>query len=106
MDEQSKTLISLKASRLPGWFGIPVRVLALTLVGTLLTFAVSLLFSILGTVLVSELRNVHPDMRIAYRYIALPMAIISAVILVVLATTSEIRHYREAKTLKAIERMG
>jgi len=106
VDEHSKTLISTKSLRLPGWMGIPARVFALTFVGTLLSFAVTLLLAILGTVIVSALRGVHPDMRIAYRYIALPMAMIAAVVLAVLATTSEIRHYRQAKTLKAIERMS
>ena len=106
MDEHSKTLISIKIPRLPSWLGIPARVLALTFVGTLLSFAVSLLVAILSTEAISALRGVHPDMRIAYRYIALPVAVVAAVVLFVIATRSEIRHYRQAKTLKAIERMN
>ena len=86
--------------------GISARVFALTFVGTLLSFAVSLLVSIGVVLLVSAVRSVHPDFRIAYRYIALPIAVIAAAILAVLATTSEIRHYRQAQTLKAIERMS
>jgi len=107
VDEPSKTLIHTKSpTRLPSWLGIPVRILALTFVGTLLSFAVTLLIAILGTATVSVLRGVAPDMRIAYRYIALPMALIAALVLSVLATTSEIRHYRQGKTLRAIERMS
>ena len=107
MDEHSKTLIHTPSpTRPPGWLAIPVRVLALTFVGTLLSFAVTLLLAILGTAAVSRLRGVHPDMRIAYRYIALPMALIAALVLCLLASASEIRDFRRAKTLKAIERLS
>jgi uncharacterized membrane protein len=107
VDEHSKTLIRTKSSmRLPTWLGIAVRVLALTFVGALLSFAVTLLIAILGTATVSLLRRVHPDMRIAYRYIALPMALITALVLSVLATASEIRHFRQGKALKAIARLS
>jgi hypothetical protein len=107
VDEHSKTLIPTKSpTRLPGWLGIPVRVLALTFVGTLLSFAVTLLIAILGTATVSRWRGVHPDMRIAYRYIALPMALITALVLCALATAGEIRRFRQGKTLKAIERLS
>jgi hypothetical protein len=107
VDEHSKTLIHTKSpTRLPSWLGIPVRILALTFVGTLLSFAVSLLIAILATATVSLLRGVHPDMRIAYRYIALPMALITALLVSILATASEIRHFRQGRTLKAIERFG
>lgn len=90
----------------PRWYGIPVRVGIVTFVGTLLCFAVSLLFSILGTVILAAMRGVHPDMRIAYRHIALPMALVAGSIIFVLALIMEIRHYRQRKTLMAIERMG
>jgi hypothetical protein len=107
VDEHSKTLIPIPSPRrLPSWLAIPVRVLALTFVGTLLSFAVTLLLAILGTVAVSLLRGVHPDMRIAYRYIALPMALVTALVLCLLASASEIRRFRQAKTLKAIERLS
>jgi uncharacterized membrane protein len=107
VDEHSKTLIPTRSStRLPTWLGIPVRVLALTFVGALLAFAVTLLIAILGTATVALLRRVHPDMRIAYRYIALPTALITALVLCVLATASEIRHFRQGKVLKAIARLS
>jgi hypothetical protein len=93
-------------SHAPRWYGIPVRVALLTFLGTLLSFAVTLLFAILGTVVVAALRGVHPDMRIAYRHIALPVAIIAGSIVFVLAIVMEIRHYRQNKTLSALERMG
>jgi uncharacterized BrkB/YihY/UPF0761 family membrane protein len=92
-------------SRPPRWYGIPVRVALLTFLGTLLTFAVSLLLAILGTVIVAALRGVHPDMRIAYRHIALPTALVAGVIIFVFALIMEVHHYRQSKTLSAIERM-
>ena len=94
------------ASSPPRWYTIPVRVGLVTFLGTLLCFAVSLLLSILGTVIVAALRGVHADMRIAYRHIALPIAIVAGSIIFVLALGMEIRHYRQNKTLSAIERMS
>jgi hypothetical protein len=93
-------------SRHPRWYGIPVRVALATFLGTLICFAVSLLLAILGTVIVSSLRGVHPDMRIAYRLIALPLALVAGGIIFVLSLIMEIRHYRQNKTLSAIERMS
>jgi hypothetical protein len=94
------------ASRAPRWYAIPVRVGLVTFIGTLLCFAVSLLLAIFGTVILAALRGAHPDMRIAYRHIALPMALVAGSIIFALALVMEIRHYRQAKTLSAIERLG
>lgn len=94
------------SSRSPRWYGIVARVCLVTFIGTLLCFAVSLLFAILGTVIVAALRGVHPDMRVAYRHIALPIALVAGSIVFVLALMMEIRHYRQSKTLSAIERLG
>ena len=90
----------------PRWYSIPVRVLLATFIGTLICFAVTLLFAILGTVITAKLHGVHPDMRIAYRYIALPVAAVAGSIILVLALFMEIRHYRQMKTLAAIERLS
>jgi len=99
-------MASTRPSRSPRWYGIPARILLVTFLGTLLCFAVTLLFAILGTVILASLRGVHPDMRIAYRHIALPMALVAGSIVFVLALVMEIRHHRQSKTLSAIERMG
>jgi len=90
--------------RFPRWYGIPLRVLAVTFIGTLMAFAVSLLLAIIGTVIASLIRGTHPDMRIAYRLVALPVALVAGAIICVLALAIEIRHYRQMKTLSAIER--
>src|SRR5271166_5151461 len=96
----------VRAPRSPHWYGIPVRVGLVTFLGTLLCFAVSLLFAILGTIITAALRSVHPDMRIAYRHIALPIALVAGAIIFVLSLTMEIRHYRQNRTLSAIERVS
>jgi hypothetical protein len=81
-----------------------VRVALVTFIGTLLCFSVTLLFAIFGTVITAALRGVHPDMRVAYRHIALPLALAAGSIIFVLALATEIRHYRQSKALSSIER--
>lgn len=99
-------MTSQTRNRSPHWYGIPVRVLLLTFIGTLLCFAVSLLLAILGMVIVSRLRGVHPDMRIAYRLIALPAALAAGTAILITMLIVEIRRYRQVKALSAIERMN
>jgi uncharacterized membrane protein YfcA len=89
--------------RKPRWYLIPVRVLLVTFVVTLLSFAVSLLLGIGGTVLAARLRGVPPEMTFAYRQIAIPAAATVAAIAAVSATFMEVRHYRRARTLNQIE---
>jgi uncharacterized BrkB/YihY/UPF0761 family membrane protein len=93
-------------SRPPRWYTIPIRVLLVTFIGTLIAFAASLLLGIVGTVIVSAVRHVNPNMTMAYRLIALPTAVVAGSIIFVLALAMEIRHYRQSKTLNAIERLS
>jgi ABC-type nickel/cobalt efflux system permease component RcnA len=92
--------------RSPRWYAIPVRVLLVTFIGTLISFAISLLLGIVGVVVVSAFRHVNPNMTVAYRLVALPAAVVAGSIIFVLALAMEIRHYRQSKTLAAIERAG
>ena len=102
----SEPMAAASASRPPRWYGIPVRVFLLTFIGTLLSFAVSLLAAIIGTVVVARVRSVTPDMTVAYRQIAVPAALVAGGIIFVLALSMEIRHYRESKALSSIEKMS
>src|SRR5579864_7012638 len=95
-----------RRSRSPHWYGVPIRVALITLIGTLLCFAVILLLAILGTVIVAALRGTHPDMRIAYRMIALPAGVVAGAIIFVLVSVMEVRHYRQSRTPSALEKMG
>ena len=90
----------------PHWYLIPVRVLLVTFLLTLLSFAVSLLLGILGMVIVGGLRGVHPNMSMAYRHIALPAAAIVGAVVLVSASAVEIRYYRQSKALAQIARMS
>jgi hypothetical protein len=90
----------------PRWIGIPVRVFAMTFLLTLLSFAVALLLSILGTVVYSQVKHVAPNLAFAYRHIAFPFAITVGAIVLVLSLLMEIRNYRQRKTLEGIERVS
>lgn len=86
------------------WIGIPARVFAMTFLFTVLSFAVALLLSILGTVVYSQVKHVAPNLTFAYRHIAFPFAITVGAIVLVLLLTMEIRNYRQRKVLAGIER--
>lgn len=92
--------------RRPRWFWVPARVLLVTLLVTLLAFAVSLFLGIFGLMAGAWLRGVHPDLRVAYRYVAFPLAGTVAVIVLVSVIVMEVRHYRRAKALAGIERVS
>jgi hypothetical protein len=81
-------------SRQLRWFWIPVRVLLVSFLLTLLTFAACLLLGIVGLLIRAGLRGVYPDMTTAYRQIALPIAVVAGAIAMVSAVAMEIRHYR------------
>ncbi len=88
------------------WIAIPARVFAMTFLFTLLSFAVALLLSILGTVVYSQVKHIAPDMRFAYRHIAFPFAITVGATVFVLLLAMEIRNFRQRKALAGIERVS
>jgi hypothetical protein len=92
------------ASSRPRWIGIPLRALAMTFLFTLLSFAVALLLSILGTVVYSQVKHIAPNLTFAYRHIAFPCAIAAGSMVLILSLGMEIRNYRQRKTLERIER--
>jgi uncharacterized BrkB/YihY/UPF0761 family membrane protein len=91
-------------ARQPRWYVIPFRVLLLTFLLMLLAFAFSLLLGILGMVITARLRGLHPDMTLAYRHVALPIAIAAGVAALIVTTVLEIRNYRQARALEQIAR--
>jgi len=97
-------MFSGRSVRGPRWFWIPLRVLLVTFLLTLLSFAVSLLLGILSTITLALLRGAHPNMTHAYREIALPVAIAVAGTSVVVLTVIEVRRYQQSKTLERIEK--
>jgi hypothetical protein len=90
--------------RRPRWLYIPIRVLLVTFLLTLLSFAVSLMLGILGTILVAGLRGLHPNMTNAYRQVAAPIAAVAGAVVLISMVVLEVRRYQREKALTAIER--
>jgi len=86
----------------PRWYLIPVRVLLVTFLLTLLSFAVSLLLGIVGIVITSRAHGIHANMTLAYRHVALPVAAVAASIALISTAVLEIRSYRQTKILAEI----
>jgi uncharacterized BrkB/YihY/UPF0761 family membrane protein len=95
-----------KTASTPRWYFIPVRALLVTFLLTLLAFAVSLFLGILGIQLAAHVRGLHPNLTTAYRYIALPIALVVGVGVLICASVIEIRRYRQTKALAEIERIS
>jgi uncharacterized membrane protein YbhN (UPF0104 family) len=95
-----------KSSNRPRWAIIPFRIIIVTFLITLLSFAVALLLSIMGTIVYSQVQHVAPNLPFAYRHIAFPFAITVGMIVLILSLVMEIRHYRQRKVLAEIERVS
>jgi len=74
--------------------GIAVRVVLLTLVFTLLAFAVGLFCGIGASVLYGMIKHMHPDMSWAYKFVAAPFAAIALVVTFFVMLINEIRRAR------------
>lgn len=81
-----------------------MRAFALTFLFTLLSFAVALLLSILGTIVYSQIEHVAPNLTFAYRHIAFPFAICVGSVVLIVMLIVEFRNYRQHRALSAIER--
>ncbi|HTS56530.1 MAG TPA: hypothetical protein VMH03_03215 [Terriglobales bacterium] len=92
-----------QARKLPRWYLVPVRVLLLTFLATLMAFALSLLFGIVGVVIRGRLGGVHPNLALAYRHIALPVAAATSLVVLIAVTVLEVRRYRQVQALRRIE---
>jgi len=88
----------------PRWYWVPVRVIVITFLLTLLSFAICLLLGILGLVIFGTLRGVHPNLTFAYRHFAFPVATTVAAVVLVSATITEVGRYRRMKALAGIAR--
>ena len=81
-------------SRRVRWFWIPLRVLLVSVLLALLSFAICLLLGILGLAISAAVRGVHPNMTMAYRGIAFPAAVVAGLIALVAAIAMEFRRAR------------
>ena len=76
---------------------IALRVAVVTVLFTLVAFAVGLLCGIIASVLYAAVRGVHTDMTMAYRFAAVPLAGTVLVISFVAMLTMEIRRTRRLR---------
>ena len=76
---------------------LPLRVLLVTFLLALLSFAVCLFLGIMGLVITAAVRGVHPNMTIAYREVALPAALLAGAAALVVVIVAEIRHHRQER---------
>lgn len=86
------------------WYAVPARAFFVALLLTLLTFAVTLLISIAVLVIRGWFHGGNPDMRMAYRHIALPVAVTVGAVALITSFVVEIQHYRRSRTLAGIAR--
>ena len=84
-------------SRMLRWFWIPLRVLLVSFLLALLSFAVCLLLGILGLTITAAVRGLHPNMALAYRDVAFPAAVVAGLIALVGTIAMEFRHARVKK---------
>lgn len=95
--------ISRRPVHQPRWTLILPRVLVVTVLGMLLSFAIFLLLGIVGLTAASWARGGHPNLSVAYRDIAFPCALVVGALVLIGASVIEIRHYRQSKALAQIE---
>lgn len=96
-------MLSKPESAWPRWIGGAARVFGFTFLLTLLSFAVALLVSILGTIVHAQVKHVAPNLMFAYKRIAFPIALTVGAIVLVVTLVVEIRNYRQGKVLASIE---
>jgi hypothetical protein len=99
-------MVSPARTRHVRWIFVPVRALGITVLLTLMSFAISLLLGITGVLIRAGLMGIHPNLTIAYRHIALPVAVVVAPLVLISTITLEIRRYRQTKALISIENAG
>jgi uncharacterized membrane protein len=71
-----------------------LRVLLVTAIFALIGFAIGLFCGIAASILYGAMRGVHPDMTMAYKFVALPFGLAALVITLVVMIVTEIRHVR------------
>ena len=75
-------------------FEIVVRVLLVTAVFTLLGFAIGLFCGIGAGMIYGLVRHVHPDMSMAYKFVAAPFGAVALVITFFIMLVYEVRRAR------------
>jgi len=97
-------MATARSPRTPRWYAVPARAVFVTFLLTLLSFAITLAITIATMVITAWVRGANPDMRLAYRHVALPVAVVVGGVVLLLTLFVEICHYRQARTLAGIAR--
>src|SRR5450432_688523 len=84
----------------PSLLGIVPRIIMITFGVTGISFAVSLFVGIVCMAFMGVFRGHLPDMRLAYRMFALPVAAMVGTVAFVVTSVVELRDYSKAKILK------
>lgn len=90
----------------PSWGLLPFRILVITFLLTLFSFAVCLLLGIMGVIVAATLHGHHPNMALAYRDVAFPAGMVIGSLILIITSVVEIRRFRQARALAAIENAG
>lgn len=85
------------AEHKPRRWAVAVRILLITGLCTLVTFAAALFVGIAAMALLSLFKGGGVNMANAYRHVAVPIAAVALVIALLLAARNEIREYRRAR---------
>jgi uncharacterized BrkB/YihY/UPF0761 family membrane protein len=80
-----------KPSAASRFFVVVVRTLFVTLLFTLLGMGIGLFAGIIAVLALAIIRNIHPDMQLAYMRVAIPAAIAFGVIAFLYTVVQEIR---------------
>ncbi|HWR36561.1 MAG TPA: hypothetical protein VN622_11890 [Clostridia bacterium] len=83
--------VPARPSRLMLFFMKTFRVILLSLMFAALGMGLGLLMGILGTVAYAIVNHSHPDVTVAYRLVAIPLAIISGLVALLYTVFNEIR---------------
>jgi hypothetical protein len=84
----------------PSLLGIVPRIIMITFGITGISFAVSLFVGILCMAMMGAFRGHFPDMRLAYRMFALPVAVMVGTLAFAVTCVVEFRDYFRAKVLE------
>ena len=83
----------------PTLWGIVPRIVLITFGITGISFAVSLFVGIVAMAMMGAFKGHFPDMRMAYRMFALPIAMMVGTLALLIASVVEIRDYFRSKRL-------
>ena len=86
----------MRKTRKPGIALLLARVILMAGLAAVLSFAIALFVGIAGVMLVNFIRGSGTSLTFAYRYVALPVAVVAFGIAFIASLTFEIR-YRRAK---------